>query len=289
MKILVCSILALSILILNAQAQTHYEGPITDTHVHVAVETGESGAFGAPNTIVDVLPQLQKNHITSAGIITIARQGDTADTRKRNDSIIALHHLHPNLIPICSVHPMDTSAAWAELARVQAKGVRIIKLHPNTQRFDVGAPELAALAQKAGELHMALLFDSYSLTDAAELGKLIYLAVTHPDCKFIFAHMGFVHFPELLALDALKKYPWFKHNVWMDVSAISTELGNSPYKDQIMFVMRKVGIDQFLFGSDFPIFTFEESVDAVRKMGFTKEEEEKIFHDNAQHLLQLLN
>ncbi len=75
----------------------------------------------------------------------------------------------------------------------------------------------------------------------------------------------------------------------MDVSAISPKLGSLPYKDQIMFVMRKVGIDQFLFGSDFPIFTFEESVDAVRQMGFTKEEEQKIFHDNARHLLQLLN
>jgi predicted TIM-barrel fold metal-dependent hydrolase len=288
MKMLICSALLISTLILRVQAQTHYEGPITDTHVHVAVATGESGAFGAPNTIDDVLPQMQKNHITTAGIITIAQQGDMEGTRKRNDSIIALHKWHPNLIPICSVHPMDTSAAWAELARVQAQGVRIIKLHPNSQRFDVGAPEVATLAQKAGELHMALLFDTYSLTDAAELGKLIYLAVTHPQCKFIFAHMGFVHFPELLALDALKKYPWFKNNVWMDVSAISTEFGNSPFKDQIMFVIRKVGINQFLFGSDFPIFTFEESVDAVKKMGFTKEEEQKIFHDNAQHLMDVL-
>lgn len=59
---------------------------------------------------------------------------------------------------------------------------------------------------------MILLFDSYNPTDNDELGKLIMLAATHQEAQFIFVHMGLVNFPQ---------YPWYKKNIWMDISAIS--------------------------------------------------------------------
>ena len=183
---------------------------------------------------------------------------------------------------------MDTSAAWAEMERLATKGVHVLKLHPNAQRFDVSAPQVAELAEKAGKLHMALLFDSYNPEDASELGKLMMLAVTHPDTKFILAHTGFVHFSELVTIDVWKKYPWFKNNIYMDLSAIAPLLGDSPFRDQIVWLIRKVGVGQFLYGSDFPLFTFKESIAAVKKLGLTPLEEQAIFHDNALQLLKTL-
>jgi uncharacterized protein len=288
MKLFICSLSLCTALV--AKNQTHYQGPIIDMHVHVAVLPGESGKLGAPNTIQDILPLLQPNHMSNAGIITIAHAGNMAETRSRNDSLLRLHELHPLLIPICSVHPMDTTAAWEEMARLKSKGVNILKLHPSAQHFDVASPKVAALAEKAGDLHMALLFDSFNPEDANELGKLMMLAINHPNTQFILAHMGFVHFKELLTIQAWKRYSWYKNNIWMDVSAIAPIMGgDSPFADQIRWVIRQVGISQFIYGSDFPLFSFKESIAAVRRMGFTPAEEQKIFHDNALRLLHTLD
>ncbi len=274
----------------SSQSNTqHYNGKIIDMHVHVAVKESENHAFSAArtNTLQDILAFMPKNNIVKAVTITMAKQGDMQDTRMRNDSIIALSRQYTSLIPICSVHPMDGDSALAEMERVHKAGVQIIKLHPNSQHFDVAAPEVATMAKKAGELHMVLLFDSYSPLDGDEIGKLIMLAALNQDARFIFAHMGLVNFPQLLTIEALKKYPWYKNNIWFDVSAIAPILGNSPFRDQLVWTIRTVGIDQFMFGSDFPLFDPAEAIKGVHAMGFTKEEEQKIFYANASRLLGL--
>jgi hypothetical protein len=65
--------------------------------------------------------------------------------------------------------------------------------------------------------------------------------------------------------------------------------GDSPFAGQIRWVIRQIGIGQFIYGSDFPLFTFSESIAAVRGMGFTPAEEQKIFHDNALRLLRIVD
>ena len=272
---------------LTANAQ-HYEGPIVDLHVHVAVAPGERNTLGGAHSIEDILPLMQPDGVGQVGLITIAHAGNLEETRRRNDSLLALRDKYPAIIPICSVHPADSSSAWEEMARLRKRGVRILKLHPNAQHFDVAAPMVAALAEKAGSLNMALLFDSYNPEDANELGKLMMLAINHPQTYFIFAHMGFVHFLELTTINVWKKYSWYTNNIFMDVSAIAPMLGNSPARDQIIYLIRQIGTGQFIYGSDFPLFTFKESIAAVRQMGFSAEEEKSIFHDNALRLLQLL-
>ncbi|MGO4289264.1 amidohydrolase family protein [Chitinophaga sp. RAB17] len=274
---------------ISQSSAPHYKGKIIDMHVHIGLNEQEVKSLSAErtNSLKDIQAFMTATPITKAAIITMAWKGDMVNTRWRNDSIIALSKKYPSLIPVCSVHPMDGADAFAEMERVHQQGVQVIKLHPNTQRFDVAAPEVAAIAKKAGELHMTLLFDSYSLLDNSEIGKLIMLAATNPEAKFIFAHTGLINFPQLLAIEALKKYPWYKGNIWMDLSAIAPLLGDSPYRDQLVWTIRKIGVDQFLFGSDFPVFAPGEAIKGIEAMGFTKEEEQKIFYSNAARLLQL--
>ncbi|TWF44869.1 hypothetical protein FHW36_101792 [Chitinophaga polysaccharea] len=267
----------------------HYNGKIIDLHVHIGLDEQETKSMSTTqaNSLRDILSFMKSIPIDKIGIITMAHKGDMADTRRRNDSIIALSKQYPSLIPICSVHPMDGEEAFVEMARIQKKGVQIIKLHPNTQHFDVSAPEVAAVARKAGELHMILLFDSYSLEDPGEIGKLVLLAATHPDARFIFAHMGLMNFSQLLVIDGLKKYPWFKSNIWMDLSAIAPVLGDSPFREQLVWTIRKIGITQFLFGSDFPIFSPGEAIKGLHAMGLTAAEEKQVCYTNACTLLQI--
>jgi predicted TIM-barrel fold metal-dependent hydrolase len=59
-------------------------------------------------------------------------------TRADNDAVIDLAASSAKrFYPVVSVHPADGKAALAELERVAKRGARQIKLHPNTQDFDV--------------------------------------------------------------------------------------------------------------------------------------------------------
>ncbi len=63
--------------------------------------------------------------------------GDLAKIRAGNDQVIALAKAHADVLPIATVHPYDGEAAMAELARVAAAGVKVLKIHAHTQGFDV--------------------------------------------------------------------------------------------------------------------------------------------------------
>ena len=264
-----------------------YAGPIIDMHAHLGLSEAESGSLSAErrSDLAGILAHLRSNGLVKTAIITMAQKGEVEATRRKNDSIIQLAARNDSLIPVCSVHPLDGSAALAEMERVHKKGVQVIKLHPNYQHFDVGTEPVSQLAEKAGELNMILLFDSYNPMDVSETGKLLFLGVTHPKARLILAHMGLVSFPHLLTIEAFKRYPWFQNNIWFDLSAIAPLLANSPFRDQLVWTIRKIGVDQFLFGSDFPVFSGAEAVAAIHALGLSRVEEEKIYYRNACRLL----
>jgi hypothetical protein len=187
--------------------------------------------------------------------------------------------------PVCSVHPADGAAATEEIDRVAAAGARWLKLHPNTQRFDVADPAVETIVRNAAKRDLPVLFDAYSPWDANQPGKFVNLAMAVPEARLILAHAHGPGFPQLLVYDILARYPWWQRNVWIDISATGPLLAGGPFADQFTWVLRKVGIDRVIFGSDYPIDDPLAAVAAVGKLGFTDEEQAAILHDNAAALL----
>ena len=62
-------------------------------------------------------------------------------------------------------------------------------------------------------------------------------------------------------------------------------LAGGPFAEQFAWVLRKVGIDRVVFGSDYPLDDPLAAVRAVAVLGFTDEEQAAILHDNAAALL----
>lgn len=261
----------------------HYEGPIIDVHTHVLEH--DDGPLAAQGTRPLHVAAMRAAGIGRSIVLPIAPKGDSAKTRTLNDFTLTFAKANPDrVLPFASVHPEDGAAAFAELTRAAHAGARGLKLHPNTQRFDVASPAVAALVDKAAELKLPVLFDAYSPFDADEIGKFVKLAITHPTARLILAHMGGPRFPELIVFWILPKYG-VPRNVWFDLSAAAPLYARSPYQEQFVFICRKVGIDRLLFGSDFPFFQPTEALDAVRALGFTAEEERQILYANASALL----
>jgi hypothetical protein len=62
-------------------------------------------------------------------------------------------------------------------------------------------------------------------------------------------------------------------------------LAGGPFAEQFTWVLRKVGVDRVVFGSDYPLDDPLTAVRSVGLLGFTDDEQAAILHDNAAGLL----
>jgi hypothetical protein len=229
---------------------------------------------------------VDSSRVRRAAALTIAPGGDLDRTRARNNAILDLARDSAGFFfPVCSVHPADGAAALQEVERVAVAGAAWIKLHPNTQEFDVADPAVARVVGKASTHGLPVLFDAYSPWDANQPGKFANLAMAVPEARLILAHAHGPGFPQLLVYDILARYPWWGRNVWIDISVTAPMLADGPFADQFVWVLRKVGIDRVIFGSDYPVDEPLDALCAVSGLGFTDEELAAILHDNAAALL----
>jgi len=262
-----------------------YHGPVIDAHTHPMLDP-ESQIVAVPHPPKAYRALTENSPVRRAAALTIARGGDPDRTRARNNAILELaQDTDGFFFPVCSVHPADGTAALREIDRVAAAGAAWLKLHPNTQDFDVADSGVVKVVGKAAECGLPVLFDAYSPWDANQPGKFANLATAVPESRIILAHSHGPGFAQLLFYDILGRYPWWGRNVWIDISVIGPMLAGGPFAEQFVWVLRKVGIDRVIFGSDYPVDDPLDAIRAVAELGFTDEELAAILHDNAAALL----
>jgi uncharacterized protein len=215
-----------------------------------------------------------------------ALAGRPDQIREGNDGILALAAKHPALVPIVTIHPYDAEAI-AELERVAAKGARVLKIHPHTQRFDAADPRVLALAQRAGDLGVIVMCDNASIVPG-DCEKLFNLALQAPKTKFLFAHLGALNFRFWNILKAARTAQGlFGENIYFDLSATVVLVADSPIEDEFVWTVRNVGVDHVLLGSDFPQYSLAQNLDALDRLPLDADEKAKIRYANARALFGL--
>lgn len=236
--------------------------------------------------------QLKRDGLSASGLGAMwfggpnqAKAGNPAAIRAGNDGIIALAARHPGVVPIGTVHPYDGEAALAEIDRIAAKGVRIIKIHAHTQGFDVADPRVLAVAKRAGERGLIVLSDNANIVPG-DSEKLFNLALAAPRTNFVFAHLGAMNFRFWNILKGARTAEnLFGDNIWFDISAIVSMVADSPVADEFVWTIRNVGVDHVLLGSDYPQYSLKQNTDALERLPLTAEEKAKIRSGNIQRLL----
>jgi predicted TIM-barrel fold metal-dependent hydrolase len=213
-----------------------------------------------------------------------ALQGNVAQTRAQNDALVALAAKRPKMLPIATVHPYDGQAALDELRRVAGRGVKVLKLHAHTQKFDVADPRVLTLVQQAGVLGVVVLMDNANII-AGDSEHLFNLAVRAPKTTFVFAHMGGLNFRfwNILALARTAK-DFFMDNIYFDISGTVLLAADSPIEAEFVWTLRNVGIDRVLLGSDYPQFSLAQTLDALERLDLDESEKAKIRYENARKL-----
>lgn len=274
--LIVCSLLASVASVASAQQ------PVFDTHVHL--RDGEA-------SLRDYRADAATSGVAVSGLAAMwfggphqALQGQADKVRAGNDSIIALAAKHADVVPVATVHPYDGQAALDEVTRVAARGVRVLKIHPHTQRFDAADPRVLALVRHAGARGMTVLMDNANILPG-DSERLFNLALQAPKTKFIFAHIGGMNFRfwNILAL-ARTADGLFANNIHFEVSGAVVLAADSPIEDEFVWTLRNVGIDQVMLGSDYPQMGLGQAADALERLDLTDDEKAKIRSGNARRL-----
>jgi uncharacterized protein len=251
---------------------------VFDTHVHI---------WNGETSVREYKAQLNETHqtVTRFAGILIAKRGDMAETRRKNDELIALAAKYPEMFPIASVHPYDDSAALDEVRRIARLGVTMIKLHPHTQKFAITDPRVATLCNLAGQLGMIVLFDNANIVPG-DSQDLFNLAVNTPQTRFVFAHMGATNFRFWnTILFARTAKDFYKDNIYFDISATVTLVAGSPIQAEFVWTIRNIGVDHIMLGSDYPQFTLRQTVDAFESLELNRGEKDQILYETAHKLL----
>lgn len=267
------------------QARNPKQQPVIDAHVHFRT-TDQEAIF--ERKMEEYFAENSAYDLRYAFGLTMAWRGQMDVTRAANDSLFAMAARNPRMIPVCSVHPHDKEEAIAELDRIVSLGGKIIKLHPISQNFEILDPDVIALVRAAGERDLIVLTDGYGFVIPNYIEHLLQVALNCPDTKIIIAHMGGTEFYKLGSLHMVMSYnPGMFSNLWFDLSATIKIYVGSPYQEQLEWVIRNVGTDRILFGSDDPAVSLKDALEAFYKLDLTDRERDQILYQNAKDLLRL--
>jgi predicted TIM-barrel fold metal-dependent hydrolase len=275
----------LAVLLMLAAIPATAQQRVFDMHVHL--HRGETSLKEYETQVA-----ADKQQVTGFGAMWFggpnqALQGEIDRTRASNDQLIALAAKNPKMLPVATVHPYDGDAALAELQRVAARGIRVLKIHPHTQKFDAADPRVLALAKRAGELGVMVLMDNASIVPG-DCEKLFNLALAVPKTTFIFAHLGGMNFRFWNIMLALRTATGLvSDNMYFDISAIAVMVADSPIEDEFVWTIRNVGVDHVLLGSDYPQYSLAQNLNALDRLGLTDNEKAAIRHETARKLFKL--
>ena len=179
-----------------------------------------------------------------------------------NDDTAAIMRAHPEkLIGFLTIHPHDPNALDEIERGVRELGLRGIKLGPNYQHFDPLSDEAFRVFGRAEELGLPVLL--HQGTSPVQFAELDYahprhidkIAIAFPNLRMILAHMG--HPWQIDCFVVIRKHP----HVYADISA-NFYRPWSCYNAFRHAAEWRV-LPKLLFGSDFPIATPQETMDAL--------------------------
>lgn len=278
-------IVVLAVLLSLCSPSVFAQAPVFDVHVHL--REGEASLKAYRDDVAAADLKLSGLAAMWFGGPYQAREGAPADVRARNDALIALAGKHADVVAVGTVHPYDGQAALDEVARIASRGVKMLKLHAHTQRFDVADPRVLAVVRKAGEVGMVVLLDNANILPS-DSEELFNLAAQAPKTKLVLAHMGGLNFRFWNILYLARTADGFAlDNVYFDISATILLAADSPIEDEFLWTLRNVGIDRVLLGSDYPQISLARTVQALERLDLTEEEKAKVRDGNARRLFGL--
>lgn len=165
-----------------------------------------------------------------------------------------------------------------ELERLVSLGLRGVKIHPDTQQYNMDDRRMDEVYDYLSQNELPILIHCgdyrYNFSHPKRLADVLD---KFPKLIVIAAHFGGWSMHDL-ALEYLKD-----KNCYLDTSSSFTTTGLIRAKELI----RIYGAERILFGTDFPMWNLKDELENMEKMELTDEEYELILHKNAERILKI--
>ena len=195
--------------------------------------------------------------------------------RHINEFIIGQTAQHPEFTGFGTIHA-DMENPVEEVEFIHSAGLRGVKMHPDTQLFNIDDPRLFPAYERMRELNLPVMLHTGDCRyDFSHPRRLRHILTLFPGLTAIGAHFGGYSVYEA-ALDALRDTDCF-----LDVSSSLMFLEPERAVDYI----RKYGPERMLFGSDYPLWDPVSEVQRFLSLDLRDDEFEQIAHRTAEQLL----
>jgi predicted TIM-barrel fold metal-dependent hydrolase len=199
------------------------------------------------------------------------------------------------LAPVRQLTPYVGVDPWAltpeenveHLRDMADRGARGIKLHPVAQRFEPDDPRMRPVYDTCEELGLVVLSHTGSAPGGepfAEPRAFAEVLRAHPRLEVVLAHLGGGSWRQTVAL--AQAFP----QVGFDLCEIVEWTGapNAPGEEDLARMIREIGPERVMLGTDFPWYDLGRTVELVMGLPLlSTEEKERILGANAAGRLAL--
>jgi predicted TIM-barrel fold metal-dependent hydrolase len=184
--------------------------------------------------------------------------------RASNRWAAAVARAHPFIEVLISIDPTVASPdeTLAHLTELAGAGVRGVKLHPVSHGFSPADPRLFPIYELCCDAGLVVLSHSgpgHRGAASARPAEFAPVLQRWPQLRLVLAHLGGASWPETAELAG--SFP----QVVFDLSEIIEWAGapNAPSAAQLAALIRHVGADRVMLGSDFPWYDPARTADRV--------------------------
>jgi len=260
---------------------------VIDFHAHIFPDKVAEKATDSISRFYENTPMAYRGHVD-----TLINSGDkigvvayvvhsTATKPEQvaniNTYIIGECSKQKKFIGFGTLHP-DCDINLQEIDRLLQNKIHGIKLHPDFQTFQFDTPKMDAVYDRLSEVGMPILVHAgdyrYDFSGPQRIANVIK---KFPKLKIVAAHFGgYTQWEDSM------KYLVGKR-VWFDTSSTLWKLP----VDKADEMIRKHGVENFFFGSDYPMWDHQDELNRFNKLTLTDSEREKILLTNALGFLDM--
>ncbi len=193
-----------------------------------------------------------------------------------NDFMAKEQAEHDEFTALGTLHP-DMEGLDEEIERMISLGLHGVKLHPDSQSFDMDCPAAMKIYERLeGRLPLLIHCGDYRF-DRSHPRRLVNILEAFPKLTVVAAHFGgWSIFDEAI--------PYMKdRNCYMDISSSMPFIG----KEKVYDLISLYGADRLLFGSDFPMWHPVKEYEMFMQLPMSREKRQKILYKNAAEVFDI--
>lgn len=184
--------------------------------------------------------------------------------------------LHSELIGFGTLHA-GLEDYEGEIQEIMRLGLQGIKIHPDSQGFDLDDPRMMPMYEMIEDAGLPVLFHTGDYRyDFSHPRRLRHVMEVFPNLTCIAAHFGGWSIFDL-AVEYL-----LDTDCYLDISSSMSFLGPRRTKELISLY----GTHRMLFGSDFPMWSPADELKQYLALGFAEADNRKILYENGCRILQ---